>query len=305
MTDLPPRVLLSGASGLIGAHLVRALAENRIQTLQLIRKEKDSPNAEHIPWNPQAEEPVADFRQLEGLDAAIHLSGANLSSHRWTESYKREIVASRVNSTLALGRIFRALKQPPRALLCASATGIYGDRGSEILTEESPPGQGFLAETCVVWEGAAGAAKSLGIRVVHLRFGVVLTAEGGALKQMLPIFRMAAGGRLGSGRQWMSWIALPDLIRAILHTLKAETLKGPVNMVAPSPVTNADFTRALGQAVHRPAILPAPAFALRLAFGEMADEALLASARAVPERLLNSGFRFDSPDISAALRAVL
>jgi uncharacterized protein (TIGR01777 family) len=305
MTDLSPKILLSGASGLIGAHVVRALNQNRIQTVQLIRKEKDSPNSGDIRWDAKAEPPVENFRQLEGLEAAIHLSGANLSSHRWTESYKREIVSSRVDTTLALVRVFRALKQPPRALLCASATGIYGERGGQVLTEAADPGRGFLPETCVAWEAAADEAESLGMRVANLRFGVVITPEGGALKQMLPLFRAGAGGTLGNGRQWMSWIALPDLIRAILYVLRTETLAGAVNMVAPSPVTNANFTRALGQAVRRPTILPAPAFALRLAFGEMADEALLASTRAVPERLLKSGFHFELPDISPALKAVL
>jgi uncharacterized protein (TIGR01777 family) len=305
MTDMSPKILLSGASGLIGAHLLRSLRQNRIHTLQLIRGEKDSRSPENIPWNPAAQEPVADFRPLEGLDAAIHLSGANLASHRWTESYKREIVSSRVDSTLALSRVFGALKQPPRLLLCASATGIYGERGEEILTERSAPGRGFIAETCVLWEGAADAVRSLGMRVVYLRFSAVLTTQGGALQHLLPLFRLGAGGRLGSGRQWMSWIALPDAIAAILHILQTGALTGPVNLAAPSPVTNADFTRALGQALHRPAILPAPAFALRLAIGEMADEVLLTSTRAVPEKLLQSGFRFDFPDISAALRAVL
>jgi uncharacterized protein (TIGR01777 family) len=302
---MSPAILLSGASGLIGAHLVRALAANQIQTVQLTRKENHPPDPRHLQWNPQAEAPVADLGRLEGLDAAIHLSGANLAAHRWTKSYKDEIVSSRVDTTLALTRIFRALKQPPRVFLCASATGIYGDQGDEILTEASIPGQGFIAETCIQWEQAADTAKSLGIRVVHLRFGVVLTAEGGALRHMLPLFRLGAGGRLGSGRQWMSWMALPDVIRAIPHLLKAETVQGPANMVAPSPVTNAGFTRALGHLVHRPTIFPAPAFALRLAFGEMANEVLLASTRAVPERLLDSGFQFEFPDISAALAAVL
>jgi hypothetical protein len=305
MTDRPPKILFSGASGLIGANLVRTLAGKRIQTFQLVRKAIDGPKAGQVVWDPAADRPVADVRQLEGMDAAIHLSGANLSSHRWTESYKREMVSSRVDTTRALVRIFGAMKQPPKTFLCASANGIYGNRGEELLTEASAPGRGFLADTCVAWEASADSAKEIGARVVHLRFGVVLSPEGGALKRMLPIFRLGAGGRLGSGRQWMSWISLPDLLRAIAHILETETLAGPVNLVAPKPVTNAEFTRSLGRAVHRPAVLPVPAFALRLAIGEMADEALLASARVVPERLLKSGFRFEHPDITTALRAVL
>jgi uncharacterized protein len=305
MANRPQKILFSGASGLIGANLVRSLAAKRIQTLQLVRKAIDGPKSGEVVWDPAAERPVADVGQLEGMDAAIHLSGANLTSHRWTESYKREIVSSRVDTTLALTRIFGAMKQPPKSLLCASGIGIYGDRGDELLSEAAAPGRGFLAETCVAWEAAADTAKEVGARVVQLRFGLVLTAGGGALKQMLPIFRLGAGGRLGSGRQWMSWISLPDMVRAILHILEVQTLSGPVNLAAPNPVTNAEFTRSLGRAVNRPAVLPAPAFALRLAFGEAADEALLASERLVPERLLQSGFRFEHPDIAAALRAVL
>jgi uncharacterized protein (TIGR01777 family) len=308
MANEDRKVLLSGASGLIGATLVRTLRARRISVFQLIRKKSEQSGEGEILWDTSADHPVADasdLRRLEGIEAAIHLSGANLSSHRWTESYKREIVASRVESTRALTRLFQALREPPKTLLCASATGIYGDRGDEILRESSAPGTGFLADTCVAWEAAADTAKSVGARVVHLRFGVVLAAKGGALKQMLPIFKLGAGGRLGSGRQWMSWIALPDLARAVLHLMEVETVAGAVNVVAPEPVTNAEFTHALGRSVHRPAVVPAPAFALRLAFGEMADAALLASSRAVPERLLESGFRFEAPEIDAALSAVL
>jgi uncharacterized protein len=303
------RVLLSGSSGLIGSTLVRELAANRIQTIQLVRKKNEGHAGEvqapQVLWDPQAPSPVADLPALEGADAAIHLSGSNLSSHRWTDSYKREIIQSRVQSTEALVRIFQQMKQPPKLLLCASATGIYGDRADEVLTEASTLGRGFLTETCVLWETAADTAEKLGMSVAHLRFGVVLSGKGGALKQMLPIFRLGVGGRLGSGKQWMSWIALPDLARAILHLLDKPDIEGPFNFVAPNPVTNEEFTRALASAVHRPAIVPAPAFALRLAFGEMADAALLSSTRALPERLLEAGFQFQYPEIGAALRAVL
>ncbi|HEX3470679.1 MAG TPA: TIGR01777 family oxidoreductase, partial [Silvibacterium sp.] len=202
-------------------------------------------------------------------------------------------------------KVLKALKQPPATLLCDSATGIYSNRGSEVLTEESEPGQGFLADTCRSWESEADAAAENGIRVVHLRFGVVLTAEGGALTQMLPIFRLGLGGRLGSGNQWMSWIALSDLVRAVFYLLDSAAIDGPINLVAPNPVTNAEFTRALGHALHRPTMIPAHAFALRVAFGEMANEALLASTRAVPERLSRSGFVFELPDIGSALKAIL
>jgi uncharacterized protein (TIGR01777 family) len=303
MTTSPRKILFSGASGLIGASLVRAAEAERIQTLQLIRREPRKP--EEISWNPQAGQPVRDLALLERLDAAIHLSGANISAQRWNAARKREIVESRVGSTRALLKVLMALKQPPATLLCASATGIYGERGDEILDEESPPGEGFIADTCRAWEAEASAASEAGIRVVHLRFGVVLAAEGGALGRMLPFFRPGLGGNLGSGRQWMSWIALNDVVRAIFYILDAGALRGPLNIIAPNPVTNAEFTRALGRSLHRPAMIPVPRFALRLAFGEMADEVLLASTRAVPDRLLQAGFTFELPNLDSALKAIL
>jgi uncharacterized protein len=303
MTTSPRKLLFSGASGLIGASLVRAAEAERIQTLQLIRREPRKP--EEISWNPQAGQPVRDLALLERLDAAIHLSGANISAQRWNAARKREIVESRVGSTRALLKVLMALKQPPATLLCASATGIYGERGDEILDEESPPGEGFIADTCRAWEAEASAASEAGIRVVHLRFGVVLAAEGGALGRMLPFFRPGLGGNLGSGRQWMSWIALNDAVRAIFYILDAGALRGPLNIIAPNPVTNAEFTRALGRSLHRPAMIPVPRFALRLAFGEMADEVLLASTRAVPDRLLQAGFTFELPNLDSALKAIL
>jgi uncharacterized protein (TIGR01777 family) len=303
MTTSPRKLLFSGASGLIGASLVRAAEAERIQTLQLIRREPRKP--EEISWNPQAGQPVRDLALLERLDAAIHLSGANISAQRWNAARKREIVESRVGSTRALLKVLMALKQPPATLLCASATGIYGERGDEILDEESPPGEGFIADTCRAWEAEASAASEAGIRVVHLRFGVVLAAEGGALGRMLPVFRLGLGGNLGSGRQWMSWIALNDAVRAIFYILDAGALRGPLNIIAPNPVTNAEFTRALGRSLHRPAMIPVPRFALRLAFGEMADEVLLASTRAVPDRLLQAGFTFELPNLDSALKAIL
>lgn len=303
MTTSPRKILFSGASGLIGASLVRAAGAERIQTLQLIRREPRKP--EEISWNPQAGQPVRDLALLERLDAAIHLSGANISAQRWNAARKREIVESRVGSTRALLKVLMALKQPPATLLCASATGIYGERGDEILGEESPPGEGFIADTCRAWEAEASAASEAGIRVVHLRFGVVLAAEGGALGRMLPVFRLGLGGNLGSGRQWMSWIALNDVVRAIFYILDAGALRGPLNIIAPNPVTNAEFTRALGRSLHRPAMIPVPRFALRLAFGEMADEVLLASTRAVPDRLLQAGFTFELPNLDSALKAIL
>jgi hypothetical protein len=296
-------ILVSGGSGLIGTTLLRSFSADRIQAIRLVREKPDRPDA--IQWSSSAAEPVDDLSRLENAGAAIHLSGASLSSHRWTASYKWEIVESRVQTTRALVNLLKKLKNPPRSLLCASAVGIYGDRGDEVLTEKSAPGQGFLADTCRAWEAEADRAKEAGLRVVHLRFGVVLSSDGGALKQMLTVFRAGLGGRLGSGRQWMSWIALSDLVRAILHILRTDALEGPVNLVAPIPVTNQEFTHALGHALRRPAVLPVPSFALQAAFGEMADAALLASTRAIPERLAASGFHFELPEINAALRSIL
>jgi uncharacterized protein len=303
MNDTSARILLSGASGLIGSALVRMWAADQIHPTTLVRRKASSEN--EISWDLASDSPVSDPSRLENYDAVIHLAGANVASHRWTKKYKREIFDSRVLSTRKLVSLLKTRKHPPKVLLCASATGIYGDRGDELLRDNSPPGSGFLAETCKAWEAAADEARQAGIRVVHPRFGVVLTAEGGALPKMLPPFRMGLGGKLGSGRQWMSWITLRDLTRAITYLMENQSISGPVNMTAPKPVTNEEFTRALGQALHRPAIFTVPAFALRLGLGEMADEGLLASVRVVPERLNSSGFTFQDPEIGPALRSIL
>jgi uncharacterized protein len=242
---------------------------------------------------------------LEGISAAIHLSGVNISARRWTSAYKREILESRVTPTRALAALLAGLESKPEVLACASAIGIYGDRGDELLTEASTPGSGFLAGVCAEWEEAAQAAKDAGIRVVHIRFGVVLSPEGGALKRMLPLFRSGLGGRLGSGRQWMSWITLADTIRVIEFAVETTNISGGVNLVAPNPVTNEEFTRALGKVLSRPTMLPAPAFALKLMVGEMAPATILASERVQPAKLRAAGFEFAHPEIEGALRAVL
>lgn len=296
-------ILLSGASGLVGTALLRALAQDGISTLRLVRGRPD--NADAVPWNPYGTNDLSGSSRLEGHAAVIHLSGANLAGRRWTGNYEREIVESRVRTTHTLVDLLRSLRNPPRTFLCASATGIYGNRGDEILTESASPGHGFLADTCCAWEAEAARAADLGIRVVHLRFGVVLSREGGGLQRMLPVFRSGFAGCLGSGRQWMSWMTIDDVVRAVRHILQTGSLHGPVNLVTPTPVTNADFTRALAHALRRPAVLPVPRFALRLAFGDMAEEALLSSVRALPERLAASGFQFNHPEINAALRAIL
>ncbi len=288
---------------MLGGALRAALAERQCGMLQLVRRPAKA--AGEVEWNPAAAVAVRAPDSLEGIKAAIHLSGANVAAHRWTPAYKREMVASRVDSTRALACMLAGLRRPPQALLAASAAGIYGDRGDEILDESSSDGSGFLADLCREWEAAARPAVEADIRVVHLRLGVVLGGGAGALGRMAPLFQLGLGGRLGDGRQWMSWIGLEDTVGAILFLLENPVLAGPVNLTAPNPVTNAEFTRALGRALHRPALLPAPAFALRLALGEMAREALLASARIRPARLLDAGFRFAQPTVEAALAAAL
>jgi uncharacterized protein len=302
ISTLQSRILLSGASGMLGTALRHSLADE-FETVQLVRRQPLSPS--ELMWSPEADRSFAETSRLEGVTAVIHLSGANLAGKRWTAAYKRELVESRVGSTRALAQTLAGSNRPPQVLLVASGTGIYGDRGDEILDESSAPGTGFLADLCRAWEEAAQPAIQAGIRVVHLRLGPVLGGGGGALGKMLPIFRLGLGGPLGSGRQWMSWIALADLIAAVRFLLADTQLSGPVNVVAPEPVTNAGFTRALARALNRPAILPAPAFALRIALGDMADEALLASERVIPKRLLDAGFSFRHPSIDEALREAL
>lgn len=295
-------ILLSGASGMLGAVISMALESRGMSLLKLIRRGSAGPDA--IRWSPEQTGVEAPER-LEGIAAAIHLSGANIAGRRWTKAYKREMWESRVRTTRLLAETLARLKQPPRVLIAASAIGFYGDRGDEILDENSTPGRGFFPELCIAWEAAAKPAIDAGIRVVHLRTGVVLAREDGALKKMIQAFRLGLGGKLGSGRQWMSWIAEQDFVSAVQFLLKAESIGGPVNLVAPNPVSNAEFTRELARALHRPAFLPAPAFGLRMVFGEMADEALLASARVLPAKLQQASFSYRFPTLHQALADAL
>jgi len=301
--DKIDKIVLSGASGMLGAALRQRLAEDRVPVVQLVRGR--APGNGQVAWDPAREPAIRDVSALEGCAAAVHLAGANVAARPWTKTYRRELWTSRVDSTRALASALASLRKPPRTLIVASAVGIYGDRGDEVVDEGSKPGEGFLADLCRAWEEAADPAQQAGIRVVHARFGVVLGRGPGALAKMLPVFRVGLGGRLGSGRQWMSWVSLDDVIAAILFALKTPALAGPVNMTSPNAVTNAEFTRALGRALHRPAFLPAPAFALRLALGQMADEALLSSTRAVPVKLTEAGFRFSHATVESALVAAL
>jgi uncharacterized protein len=308
--DRQPRrkFLISGASGLIGTALVRSWSHNPIHILRLVRSRaaKSMPGgSETIFWDPEATPAIPSQDDLHDVVAVVHLSGANIAAARWTDKYKREIVSSRVNSTLALARALTRLEPRPQVWVSASAIGFYGDRGDEVLPEEAPAGAGFIAEMCVAWEAATRIAEVAGIRVVQARFGVALSREGGALTRLLPLFRLGLGGNLGNGRAWMPWVTLRDAVGIVNYCIDRDDIRGPVNVVAPNSVRNAEFTRALGSAIHRPAILPAPAFALRLAIGEMADEALLASARVAPAKLIQAGYQFADPEIAPALRGLI
>jgi len=297
------RVAVSGSTGLVGSEVAASLSAAGHEVVRLVRR-APAPGERAVRWDP--EKGKADAAGLEGLEAVIHLAGENIASGRWSAARKAVIRDSRVNGSRFLCETLAGLARPPKTIVCASAIGYYGDRGADVLTEESSPGAGFLPEVCREWEAASAPAARKGIRVVALRIGMVLSPKGGALPRMLPLFRAGLGGVIGSGRQYVSWVALDDLPRIILHALQRGDLSGPVNAVAPRPVTNREFTEALGKALSRPTPLPVPAFALRLAVGrEMADGLLLASARVVPKRLEETGYRFRFPELLAAFRHML
>lgn len=296
------RVLVSGASGFIGGALCAALPASGYEPVRLVRRA--ARGAGEIAWDPAAG--ALDPALLAGIDAVVHLAGAGIADARWTPARKHEITDSRVRSTGLLARAMAACERPPAVLVSASAVGWYGDRGDEVLDESSAPGTGFLAGVGRAWEAAAAPAAAAGIRVAHPRIGVVLAPGGGALAQLLPLFRLGVGGPLGDGRPWWSWITLDDLVAALVHAIRREDVRGAFNAVAPEPARNAEFARALGRVLGRPAFLPAPAFALRLALGrELADEVLLASQRVRPGVLLRTDFRFRDPTLEAALRRLL
>ncbi len=295
-------ILVTGSTGLVGSALVPFLTTGGHEVIRLVRSQPRA-GASEVHWDPATG--TVDAGNLEGMDAVVHLAGESIAVGRWTPEKKARIRDSRVKGTRLLCESLARLAQPPKAVVCASAIGYYGDRGEEMLREESVAGAGFLAEVCRDWEAAADAARQRGIRVVHLRIGVVLSRAGGALAQMLFPFRMGLGGKIGSGKQYLSWIAIDDLIGVNLHALTSDTLQGPVNAVAPNPVTNLEFTRTLGRVLARPTLFPMPAFAARLAFGEMADELLLASTRVEPVRLSATGYRFHHPQLEGALRHLL
>jgi uncharacterized protein len=296
------QILVSGASGLIGRALVRHLSKHGYGVRTLVRH---APGPGEVRWDPSTGS--LDPSQLTGVQAVVHLAGENIGA-RWTRQRKARIRSSRLQGTQLLSEALASLRPVPSVMVSASAVGIYGNRGDEILSEESLAGdrrRDFLVGVVQDWEAAAEPARKAGIRVVHPRFGVALSQDGGALARMLPVFRVGLGGRLGSGVQWMSWIAIDDLVAAVHHLIKTETLHGAVNVTVPEPSRNADFARTLGQVLGRPAAFPVPSAALHLAFGEMAASTLLASTRVIPNRLLSSGYRFSFPDLGAALQHVL
>jgi len=294
-------VLISGASGFVGTHLTDLLCEKGCKVKKLTRSQHINAGDQFY-WSPERGE--IELEALEDLDAVVHLAGENIAG-RWTDHKKAEIERSRVRGTKLLSESLAGLNKKPQVLISASAVGYYGDRGDEILTEESARGRGFLADVSVKWEDAAEAAKQAGIRVINLRIGMVLGADGGALGKMLLPFKLGIGGRIGGGNQYWSWIAIDDLVGIIYYLLSKEDLNGPVNAVAPNPVTNSEFTSTLGRVLGRPAILPLPAFAARGILGEMADEMMLSSTRVKPQKLLDSGYKFEYPELKEALVSLL
>lgn len=291
-------IAITGSSGLIGSNLIPFLKTKGHSVVKILRSYPQDDKTD-INWLPETGDWSTAYGN--GLDGIVHLAGENIAAGRWTKEKKNRILKSRVYGTKALCETVSNLAKPPKALVCASAVGFYGDRRDEILNEESSNGSGFLSEVCQEWENAAKIAKQAGIRVVNLRFGMVLSANGGALAKMLFPFKVGMGGRLGSGNQYMSWIAIDDVVEAIHHALTTDTLHGPVNVTSPNPVTNNTFTKTMGTVLGRPTLFPMPAFAACLVFGQMAEELLLSSVRVEPRKLIDSGYQFKYPELKNAL----
>ena len=292
-------ILISGATGLIGSALVPELEAKGHTVTRLSRS---GSGAGTVRWDPSAGTIDGD---LEGTEAVVHLAGESIAQGRWSPDKKRRILDSRVQGTRLLAERIAALSTPPKVMVSTSAVGYYGDRGDEVLTEESAPGEDFLARVCREWEAAAEPARRAGIRVVHPRLGIVLSPEGGALGTTLPIFKLGGGGKIGSGRQWWSWVALDDVVGSTVHALTDEGVEGPVNVGSPNPMTNAEYTKVLGKVLGRPTVLPLPAPAARVMLGEVADALLLASQRMRPARLQDTGYAFRYPQLEGALRHLL
>jgi uncharacterized protein (TIGR01777 family) len=299
--DTRQTIAISGATGLIGAALVTRLRTQGYTVRRLLRSSRES-GPDDVRWDVASG--ALPRNALVDVDAIVHLAGEPVA-HRWTAARKRAIRDSRVRGTEQLAAAVVAMDRPPRVFLSGSAIGYYGDRGDELVDESAPPGGDFLARVCVEWEAAAGPVIGAGVRLVLLRTGIVLNPHGGALARLLPVFRLGAGGPIGAGTQWMSWIGLHDHVRAMEHALCTESVRGPTNLVAPNPVTSAEFATTLGRVLARPALVPVPAFALELLYGEMARATLLSGQRVVPRTLIGAGFEFDQPTLEGALRAEL
>jgi uncharacterized protein (TIGR01777 family) len=295
-------IAITGATGMVGTELVPALERDGHLVRRIVRGTVRDTDHE-ISWDPAAGK--IDAAELNGIDAVVHLAGENIAGHRWSKDFKQKILKSRTEGTRLLCGALAKLEMKPSVLVSASATGFYGNRGDEVADESSPSGSGFLAEVCRQWEEATSPARDAGIRIVNLRIGPVLSPKGGALAKMLPPFKAGLGGVVGSGKQYLSWIALDDVVAAIQFALKSQQLAGPVNAVTPDAVTNYEFTKTLGHVLGRPTIFPMPAFAARLAFGEMADEMLLGGVRVEPRALTAAGFKFAYPQLEPALRHLL
>ena len=294
-------ILVSGSTGLIGTAVCSFLSKKKHKVLRLVRRSASAPD--EIPWDPSSG--TLDVSALDGLDAVVHLAGENIATGRWTADKKRMIRESRIQGTELLAKSLSYLFDPPKVLVSISAIGFYGNRGEELLDEESSAGTGFLPELCREWEAATVPAAMRGIRVVIPRVGMVLSAAGGSLPLMLPVFRHGIGGRIGNGRQYMSWIAIDDLVGAIHHAITRDTLQGPVNAVSPNPLPNQVFTKVLSHVLARPAAFVLPGFVARLFLGQMADEVLLSSAKVFPSKLMKSGYKFAFPELDGALQHIL
>lgn len=292
------RILISGASGLVGSALASSLASDGHEVLRLVRTKTQESEGE-VFWDISAG--ILDSSQFSRIDVVVHLSGENIAAGRWSKKQKDRILRSRVDSTRLIAETLATCAQRPKVLVVASAVGFYGNTGDATVDENASLGTGFLASVCEAWEDAAEAARHVGIRVVHARFGMILSKNAGALKKMLPLFRLGLGGRIADGKQWMSWIHIEDVVSAIKHCIEQGCLTGPVNFCSPNPVTNSEFTKALSQVLNRPAIFPVPAFILKLALGKMAEELLLSSTRAMPKKLLETSYKFRYSHIREAL----
>jgi uncharacterized protein len=291
------RVLIAGASGFLGTKLVRDLTADGHEVRRLVRRAPQG--ADEVRWDPARGQ--LDTSAIESADSVINLSGASINGRRWTETYKRELRDSRIDTTATLAKTITAASRKPAVLVNSSAIGFYGDTGDRPVDEQSPPGTGFLADLCKEWEAATAPAEEAGVRVAHIRTGFPLDRDGGFLKPLLLLFRLGGGGKLASGQQYMAWISLPDWLGAVRFLLDRDDVAGPVNLTSPQPVTNAEFTHALGRQAHRPTLVPVPRFALRTVLGELGDEAL-ASQRVLPGVLAKAGFEFRYPDLPSALR---